>query len=140
MEKNWFEFDRENGKIGVLQAGKMPLIITKEDFNISYFSTGHGGQNANRHMNGVRLIYHIPANYQLSFRKTKEIMARSIGQRKREANFEEAFQSMAEKIEAYFYVPPRREKTRVPRSSKQKRVADKKLHSQIKAGRKHVDF
>lgn len=137
MENNWFEFDSEKGKIGILLPGKMPLIITKEDLDVSFFSTGNGGQHANRHMNGVRLIYHLPVKYQLPFKKTKELMSRCIAQRNREANFAEALKDLSEKVKAYFYVAPHRTKTKTPRSSKMRRLDDKKRHSQLKKTR-HV--
>lgn len=141
MQPNhWFEYDPHNEKIGVLLPGKLPLVITKEDVDVSYFSGGHGGQNLNRHMNGVRLIYRIPSKYQLSFKKTKEIISKSIGQRSREQNFKEAFKHLAEKVELYFYMPPHRKATRVPNASKLKRIAEKKLRGQLKEQRGKVDI
>lgn len=140
MEGNWFEYDSHQEKIGIILPGRKPLIITKEDLDISFFSGGSGGQNLNRHMNGVRLIYRIPIDYQTPFKKTKELICRSITQRQREQNFNEAFKHLAEKVEAYFYVPPFRKETRVPRSSKAKRIEGKKMRGHLKSDRQKVDF
>lgn len=140
MDTNWFEFDPHNEKIGVILPGRTPLIITKENLDISYFSGGHGGQNLNRHMNGVRLIYRVPSEYQLPFKKTKEIICKCLNQRKREQNYKEALVHLAEKIQAYFYLPPHRTKTKPTRASKQKRITEKKIHSAIKKDRQKVDY
>ncbi len=139
MENSWFEYDRDALKIGIIMPKKLPLVITKDDVEISYFSGGPGGQNVNRSMNGVRLIYRIPEKNQISFKKTKELIAKCMRQRSREQNFKEAFDILAQKIEQYFYIQPFREKTKVPRSSKRKRIEGKKRKGQIKEGRKRAE-
>lgn len=138
--ENWFEYHPHETKIMVRLPGKTPLTISKESVDISYFSGGHGGQNLNRHMNGVRLIYRIPLDYQLPFKKTKEITSKCMTQRHRERNFQEAFKHLAEKIELYFYMPPHRKQTRIPKASQLKRIAEKKLRGGVKAGRKKVEI
>lgn len=135
-----FEFDPENERMGVLIPGKMPLVIHKKDLDISYFSGGPGGQNVNRNMNGVRLIYRIPRTHLLPFKRTKELIAKSIAQRSREQNFKQAFADLAQKMAEYFYVAPPRHKTKVPKASKRRRLEDKKKNSQLKSQRKKVDF
>jgi len=137
---DYFEFDPKNQRIGILLPGKMPLVIHRKDLDVSYFSGGPGGQNVNRHMNGVRLTYRIPSSHILPFRRTKELTAKSIKQRNQEQNFRLAFAELANRIAAYFYIAPVRGKTRVPKGSKRRRLEDKKQRGQLKSGRKKVDF
>lgn len=126
------EFDREKLTIIVhLQSGNN-LIIGKNDVEISYFSGGPGGQNVNKNMNGVRLIYRIPEEYRMNALKTREIVTRSISQRKREQNLDLAFEQLAHKVRRYFYVKPERRKTRVPKSATEKRLSGKKMHGRKK--------
>ncbi len=138
MEGSWFEFDPQKEKIGVMLPGKMPLIISKSDLEMSYFSGGPGGQNVNRSMNGVRLVFRIPDDYQYPSKRTKVLEARCMDQRSQEQNFKEALSILAEKVKEYFYIPPVRHKTKVPKRSKKQRLADKKRRSELKKGRGHV--
>lgn len=139
MSESWFEFDDEAGVIKIRFENKRELIIREADVNVSYFSTGAGGQNVNRHMNGVRMAYNIPAEYKKP-QKTQQIVTRSIAQRSSLSNFKMAFQQLADKIRQYFYVPPFRKKTRTPRGAKERRLSDKKFHSQTKEQRRKVDY
>lgn len=140
MERDLIKFAREKHEITVCPPGKQPLLVSKDEVEISFFSGGPGGQNVNKNMNGVRLIYRIPESHLLPFRKTRELIARSMNQRSREQNMKDAFAILAEKLQRYFYVPPRREKTRVPKSSKKKRLNEKKSRASIKQDRKKVDY
>jgi len=139
MNEHWFEFDQEAGVIKVRPEGKRELLIREADVQVSFFSTGSGGQNVNRHMNGVRLTYTIPEGY-LMFQKTRELVTRSIAQRSQPSNFKMAFQQLADKVQNYFYIPPFRQKTRTPRRAKERRISDKKFRSQKKGTRKRVDY
>jgi ribosome-associated protein len=132
MEKDFVEIDRENLKITVHLGGGKDLVIGKYDIETSYFSGGPGGQNVNKNMNGVRLIYRIPAEYVRGGQKTRELVTRSINQRKKEQNVTLAFEQLADKIRRYFYVQPQRKKTRTPKSAKEKRMHGKKLKGRKK--------
>ena len=140
MQENWFNYDRENQRITIQVVGKGELKITSEDVSVSYFSGGPGGQNVNRNINGVRLIYHIPYDYLNSFQKTRQLVTRSISQRSRERNLRQAFDQLAEKVKRYFYVPPERKKSKVPKRSKAKRLQSKKMRGKLKQDRKRVDY
>ena len=140
MENDWFKIDREKQEIEVSLPNGEPLRVTKDDLDVSYYSGGPGGQNVNKNMNGVRLIYRIPESHLQSFRKTRELVSRSINQRSREQNLKDAFESLAQKLERYFYLPPERKETRVPKKSKEKRLKDKKSRASIKEGRKKVEY
>jgi len=140
MEHDWFKFDRDKEEIIVDQAGKERLVITKKDLEVSAFSGGPGGQNVNRSMNGVRLIYRIPNTHLLTFRKTRELIARSMNQRSKEQNYKDALETLSHKLERYFYVQPDRKTTKVPKRSKKKRMEGKKRRGKLKEDRKKVDF
>ena len=138
MDKEWFEYDRESQHITIRQVGKKELAITPKDIEISYFSGGPGGQNVNRNLTGVRLIYHIPFEYLNAFQKTRQLVTRSMNQRSREQNLKEAFDQLAEKLKRYFYLPPKRKGTKIPKKSKEKRLQSKKMRGKLKQGRKKV--
>lgn len=140
MEENWFHFDRQNLLVTVRLSGKKDLRITPDNAFISYFSGGPGGQNVNKNMNGVRLIYSIPDDYLNAFQKTRQLVTRSMNQRNREQNMRDAFEQLAEKIRKYFYVLPERKKTKVPKGSKESRIQGKKMRGKVKQDRKRVDY
>lgn len=137
MNTNLITFDRANLIITV-NLSKGDLVIKKDDVQISYFSGGPGGQNVNRNMSGVRIIYHIPDEHRKPFAKTREIVTRSINQRKKEQNLIQAFGQLAQKLNRYFYVKPTRKKTKTPRRAKEKRLKGKKMKSLKKQSRQKV--
>lgn len=126
------EFDSDGLKITVHLDGGKDMVIGKNDVEISYFSGGPGGQNVNKNMNGVRLIYRIPEAYLRASQKTRELVTKSMGQRKKEQNVTQAFEQLADKIRRYFYIQPERKKTRTPRAAKEKRIHGKKLRGRTK--------
>jgi ribosome-associated protein len=121
--------------IEAFPPGKPSLTLRREDFEISYFSGGPGGQNVNKSMNGVQLVWHIPEAYLIPARKTRRLISRCMAERSQEQNFRAAFHQLAEKVRQYFYVPPHRRKTRVSKKEKQRRLEDKKRHGQLKKTR-----
>ncbi len=127
-------FDHHALTITINFEGKPPLIIHQHDPNlrISYYSRGHGGQNVNKSMSGVQLIYRIPDSYRRVSVKTQELMARSHEQRHQHQNLASALHSLAAKLHDYFYVPPARVPTRLPHYEKVKRLEEKKKHSRKK--------
>ena len=89
-------------------------------------------------MSGVRLMYHIPEDYRMLRSKTRELVTRSINERKKERNLTHAFEQLVHKVHRYFYVKPERKKTKIPKKSKKKRLTNKKMQSLKKQGRKKV--
>ena len=71
MENDWFAFDRDKQEITVKVNGTT-LVINKDNTDISYFSGGPGGENVNRNMKGVQLIFHIPNEFRRSEQKTQQ--------------------------------------------------------------------
>ena len=140
MKQDWFEYDREAQRITVRQGDKGELTITPDDVSVSYFSGGPGGQNVNRNVNGVQMIYKIPENYLHTFQKTRQLVSRSIGQRSKAQNMKRAFDQLAEKVRHYFYIPPERKQTKVPKRSKEKRLQNKKMRGKVKQDRKKVEY
>lgn len=140
MEKEWFEYDRDSQKITVRQDDKGEIIITPDDVSMSFFSGGPGGQNVNRNVSGVQMIYEIPDGHLHSFQKTRQLVSRSISQRSKTQNMKQAFDQLAEKVRRYFYVAPERKKTKIPKGSKEKRLQSKKMRGKVKQDRKRVDY
>ncbi len=138
MEKDFVQLDKDKLLITVkLDDGGM-LVIGKDDVDISSFSGGPGGQNVNRNMVGVRLIYRIPEDYLSAAKKTRELVTKSMSQRSHEQNMLQAFRQLADKVRRYFYVQPERKKTKTPKRAKEKRLSNKKMQSQKKQSRKKV--
>lgn len=140
MEQSFVTFDREALRITVRFSGKPELVIDQSSVEISYFSGGPGGQNVNKNMSGVRLIYRIPEGYRMGALKTRELIAKTMNQRQRERNLVEAFGILAEKLRDYFYVKPYRKPTRTPRRAKEKRLGGKKIRGNVKRNRKIGNF
>jgi len=113
--------------------------MKKGDIVVSYFSGGPGGQNVNKTMNGVRLVYEIPKKDRRPG-KSPIIIATCIDERSREQNYEKASRKLTEKIRAYFYVKPKRKPTKTTRSAKEKRLKGKKIHSLIKQTRHSAEY
>ncbi len=139
MEREWFEYNRDSQRITIRQHDG-EITITPDDVSVSYFSGGHGGQNVNRNISGVRMIYEIPEEHLNAFQKTRQLVTRSIKQRSKEQNRKEAFDQLAEKVRRYFYVPTERKQTKIPKRSKEKRLQNKKMKGKVKQDRKKVDY
>ena len=140
MENDFLKFDPEKLTITVSLEGRGDLVIDKKNVEISYFSGGPGGQNVNRNLKGVRLIYHIPDTHRMNAVRTREIVTRVIGRRSLHHNLITAFEQLSHKLRQYFYVPPRRKKTKVPKKSKEKRLKTKKMQSLKKQSRGKVNL
>ena len=139
MSNNWFTYNKERQIITVQVSGKY-LKIDKNNVDISYFSGGPGGQNANRNLKGVQLIFRIPETFKRTSQKTQQIVTRVMNKRSLHHNIETAFQQLANKIYAYYYIPTRRRKTKIPRRSKEQRITNKKMQSRKKEARKNIDY
>lgn len=140
MEKDFVEFNRDEMTITVRLGADSDLVIKKDDVQISYFSGGPGGQNVNRNLKGVQLIYHIPDEHRRAAQKTQQIVTRVIGRRSLHHNLETAFEQLAHKLRNYFYVPPIRKKTKTPKRAKEKRLKNKKAQGLKKQSRQKVDY
>lgn len=140
MENNLVEFDRKSFIITVRPDGEGELVIKKDDVQISYFSGGPGGQNVNRNLKGVQLIYHIPDSHRRTAFRTQQLVTRVIGRRSLHHNIETAFEQLAKKLQSYFYVPPIRKATKTPKRAKEKRLQSKKIQSLKKESRQKIDY
>lgn len=134
------QFDRDQCQIIIRSSTGEDLIIRRDDVATSFFSGGPGGQNVNRHLNGVRLTYVIPESHRLKNKKTTSIVSKSMRERKREQNLIFAFSQLADKIAKYYYTKPLRKPTKVPKKAKEKRLWDKKRQSQKKQSRMKNDY
>ncbi len=139
MQNDFVTFDRDKLTITVRPEGKKDLVIDKNNVSISYFSGGPGGQNVNRNLKGVQLIFSIPSDYRREAQRTQQLVTRVIGKRSLHQNLQRAFEQLAHKIRQYFYVPPVRKKTKTPRRAKEKRLHNKKMKSMKKETRKRVE-
>lgn len=139
MKNDWFKFDRNKQQI-TIQVNGGRLMIDKNNTDISYFSGGPGGQNVNRNLKGVQLIFRIPEEFRHTSQKTRQLITRVMGKRSLHHNTEEAFQQLSHKVHAYFYVPPIRKKTKTSKRAKEKRLSNKKIHSQKKECRKSINY
>ena len=140
MENDFVHFDRDALTITVNFKTKPALVVGLNQIEVSYFSGGPGGQNVNKNMSGVRLIYRIPESYRMGGLKTRELIAKSIGERQREQNMAQAFRTLAGKLRDYFYVKPFRKPTKTPYRAKQKRLTGKKILSLKKQARQSSDY
>jgi len=136
MENDFVHFDRDTQAITVKFKAKPPLVVGLFNLEVSYFSGGPGGQNVNKNMSGVRLIFRIPEGYRMPSRKVHDLIVTCMEQRQREQNMLGAFGSLAGKLRSYFYVKPYRKPTKATYGSKQRRLGGKKIHSAIKRNRK----
>lgn len=135
MQNDFVTFDPEALSLVVNFQGQAPLLVHQHDPNlaISHFSHGHGGQNLNKHQNGVRLIYTIPEFYRRADRSEHVIEVRCHEQRHQHQNLELAFKHLAEKLHEYFYVAPPRIETQTPFHAHRERLEFKRHRSKKKS-------
>ena len=139
MENDFVLFNPEKQEITVDLNGDN-LVINKNNVDISYFSGGPGGQNVNRNLKGVQLIFRIPDEHRRISQKTQQLVTRVMGKRSLHHNLQTAFEQLTHKIRDYFYIPPVRKKTKTPQKVKERRLKDKKFQSQKKENRKKIDY
>ncbi|GEM_PF-1418523 len=137
IHNDFVTYDPATLTITVNFPNKPPLVIGSHDPNLrlSHFSHGHGGQNVNKHMSGVQLIYSIPPAYRHITLRTQEVTVRCHEQRHQHANMIGAFKHLAEKLHDYFYVPPARISTKLPYRAKIGRLNAKRHQSFKKKNR-----
>jgi ribosome-associated protein len=139
MENDFVSFNREKQEITVKLDGK-DLVINKDNVDISYFSGGPGGQNVNRNLKGVQLIFRIPDELRRVSQKTQQLVTRVAGKLSLHHNLQTAFEQLAYKVRDYFYIPPIRKETKTPKRAKESRLKNKKFQSQKKEGRKKIEY
>lgn len=86
--------------------------------------SGPGGQHRNKRETGVR-IYHAPSG----------LVVTAVERRSQAQNLDEAFERLAFALKKLNHVPKNRKSTRVPFSSRMKRLAAKRVNSLRKASR-----
>jgi len=135
------DLDRKTMAIRVVLPNGEKMSIGKDEVQISHFSHGKGGQNVNRHLNGVQLIYRIPEALRRHARKTQQLLVRAGQERSLERNMIQAFEQMREIIFRYFYIAPTRFPTKIGKGVKKRRMQEKQLHSLKKRRRQlnHYD-
>lgn len=105
----------------------MSVQLREEDLEITHLKgSGPGGQNRNKRMSGVRIV-HLPTG----------IVAMATERRSQAQNLEAAKERLIEKLEALYHRPIPRVATKRSRSSKLKRVNNKRLRGDIKKGRRN---
>jgi len=102
----------------------------KKEFEIQHVKgSGPGGQHRNKRQTGI-LIKHVPTG----------ITVRSTERRSQRQNLSEALDRLESKVEAHFYRPPKRRKTKKSKASQQERLRHKARHGAKKSLRKKGRF
>lgn len=114
-------------------------------------SSGAGGQNVNKVSSKVELHFSIPASNALSetekeralkklasrLTKSEELILQCDESRSQHKNKEIVTQRFLELLKDSLKKPKPRKKTKTPRAAKLKRLREKKMRSEKKAGRKN---
>ena len=117
-------------------------------------SSGKGGQNVNKVSTKVELIFDIKASFYFTEEEKLLILSKSgkllkddgsihitcSEGRSQYLNKKKAIEKFFLFIEKCLKPVKERRKTRIPKEEKEKRMADKKLQTEKKLGRKKVDF
>jgi len=90
-----------------------------------FVASGPGGQHRNKTSTAVRLV-HRPSGVQVT----------ATERRSQLLNRAEALERLRDRLKALAFVPEVRKATRVPRSAKRRRLADKRHHAERKQDRK----
>ena len=101
----------------------------ERESDVTFFkSTGPGGQHRNKRETGVRL-HHPPSG----------VTVLAVERRSQTRNLETSYEELAERLRALNYVPKKRRATRVSKSAKEKRLAEKQHQSEKKSTRRPPD-
>ncbi len=108
------------------QAARLDDEALRAQCEESFFvASGPGGQHRNKTSTAVRLV-HLPSGVQVT----------ATERRSQLLNRAEALERLRERLKALAFVPEVRKATRIPRSAKRRRLADKKHHSKAKQSRR----
>jgi len=98
-------------------------------------SGGPGGQHANRTLSRVEVLFDVAASATLGPRQRARLLQR-LGPVVRVRNRERALQRLVAKLDDALRVEPVRRPTRPTKSSQERRVQSKRLHGEVKRGRR----
>ena len=107
-------------------------------------SGGPGGQHANRTLSRVEVLFDVAASATLGPRQRARLLQRlgpvvrasASESRSQARNRERALQRLAAKLDDALKVEPVRRPTRPTKSSQERRVQSKRLHGEVKRGRR----
>lgn len=104
----------------------MAFQLRDQDLEITHLKgSGPGGQNRNKRMSGVRIV-HLPTG----------IVAIATERRSQAQNLEAARERLIEKLEALYHRPIPRVATKRSKSSKLKRINNKRQRGDVKKNRR----
>lgn len=133
------------------QRANSSIQIPPSEIRVSFArSSGAGGQNVNK--TSTKVILHWPIGQSRVLTEEEkmrvrmkltnrinnddEVVLMSEEERSQLQNRESAVLRLQELVSQALYVPKKRRPTRPTRGSKLRRLESKKMHSQVKAGRK----
>ncbi|MBI5067543.1 MAG: peptide chain release factor-like protein [Deltaproteobacteria bacterium] len=113
---------REAARRAVRLPAEALLAECREEF---FVGGGPGGQHRNKTASAVRLL-HLPTG----------ILVTATERRSQAQNRNAALQRLRERLAALSFVPKVRRPTRATRGSQERRLAEKRVRSRTKAGRR----
>lgn len=130
-------------------------VIPKDELIFEYMrARGPGGQNVNRTNSAVQLRWKPLESKIFSEREMErvvrfangkltiegELLIRSEGSRDQDANRKSCLEKLNDWIAKALFVPKKRLATKPTRSSREKRLTNKKRHGEKKSGRSQKNF
>ena len=137
-------------------------IIINENITIPYHeltvtaskSGGAGGQNVNKTNSKITIHWNIEKTEALSDEQKKRVMEALASEltkenelvvhnsetRSQDQNRKGAIDNLSKKIAQSLHLPKKRMKSKMPQALKEKRLKDKKIHSELKKSRSKKDI
>lgn len=124
------------------------LIINEKELKFSFIrAPGPGGQNVNKVATAVQLRFNVTHSVSLpeavrerlsaliakKLTQSGDLIIKATRYRTQERNKQDALERLRELIQRAMIVPKKRKKTKPTKSSVEKRLTTKKLHSKSKA-------